>query len=154
MWELQRGYVGEQSFPRKFILKCLGVKHHDASNLFSNGSPENLNTDKANVAKGSQSLNLGGGCLGVHCAVLTTFLYVWRLSQQIIKGKHLNKTSYSDAKQDNMELSWLHLNFASSPGIETVEARWHPGLQSSANQREPAIFKKFIKYLSGNSTDR
>ena len=42
----------EALIPRKFMLKCLGLKYHDASNFFSSGSSKKLATDKANPAKG------------------------------------------------------------------------------------------------------
>lgn len=37
---ITRDYGAEQPVPRKFMMKYLEVKHHDASNFFANGSPK------------------------------------------------------------------------------------------------------------------
>lgn len=87
------------------MLKYLELKHHDASNFFSSGSPKKLDTDKANVAKG---LRIIASRWGVHrCLLCYCNFSICLKNFSVKKGKLLNKISYSHAKQDNTEFSLL-----------------------------------------------
>lgn len=88
------------------MLKYLELKHHDASNFFSSGSPKKRDTDKANVAKGLTIIASRWRvcrCLLCYCCNFSICLKNFSVK----KGKHLNKISYSHAKQDNTEFSLL-----------------------------------------------